>query len=591
MPGWPIRKNDAAGATLVFPIYDNDGDLVTAAATLDSERSIDQGTFADCTNEAAEIATSSGMYSLALTQAEINGDEIAVITKTTTTDAKTAVNVVYTSTRNIDDLAFPTVSGRSLDVAATGEAGIDLDNAVGALGTAQFDAGYFTAALFAAGAVDAAALNADAVTEIRSIANGTADAGGTTTTLVDAALTEIDDTWNGSWLLLTSGTDANRVRLITDFDAASDTITFAPAVSAAIGAGVTYEILPAGSVDVQSWLATESALQLVNALVAGRVDADVGNMQNDTITAAVIAAAAITSSEAPNLDVAVSTRLAPTVAARTLDVTATGEAGIDLDNAAGALGTAQFDAGFFTAALFAAGALDANALATDAVGEIADGVWDEPLTGHATLASFGQVINAMGARTGEVADVGPLAGDFDVDGFTEATDDHFNGMVLVFTSGVLTGQARVITDYTGTGQNCVFAEPFTEAPADNDDFVILPPGMVAGGTLQQVLRLFVTVLDQATGQLDSGSFAANALDDAAIAADAFDGMFIRDIDQVEASAPVHSITSAILKAVSRVRDNAGTLEVYRTDAATIHMSQTVTVDAALDPVDELSVGS
>jgi hypothetical protein len=41
------------------------------------------------------------------------------------------------------------------------------------------------------------------------------------------------------------------------------------------------------------------------------------------------------------LDAAVSTRLAPTVAGRTLDVTATGEAGMDLDNTAGTLSSAE----------------------------------------------------------------------------------------------------------------------------------------------------------------------------------------------------------------------------------------------------------
>ena len=52
---------------VVFPIFDKTGALVTAAAGLDSEVSKDQGTFADCTNEATEIATSSGMYYLDLT--------------------------------------------------------------------------------------------------------------------------------------------------------------------------------------------------------------------------------------------------------------------------------------------------------------------------------------------------------------------------------------------------------------------------------------------------------------------------------------------------------------------------------------------
>ncbi len=67
--------------------------------------------------------------------------------------------------------------------------------------------------------------------------------------------------------------------------------------------------------------------------------------------------------------------LQPTTQGRTLDVAATGEAGIDLDNTNGALGTADFDTGFLTAALIATGAIDAAALATDAANEIRDAVW------------------------------------------------------------------------------------------------------------------------------------------------------------------------------------------------------------------------
>jgi hypothetical protein len=60
---------------------------------------------------------------------------------------------------------------------------------------------------------------------------------------------------------------------------------------------------------------------------------------------------------------------------------------------------------------------------------------------------------------------------------------------------------------------------------------------------------------------------------------------------VEASAAIHSLTTAILKAVSRVRDNAGTLEIYRTNGTTLHASQTITGDAGLNPVKELTAGS
>jgi len=80
---------------LVFPIFDNTGALVAGAAGLDSEVSIDQGTFADCTNEATQIATSSGMYYLDLTDTEMTGQCVTIIVKTSTTDAKTTPITLY----------------------------------------------------------------------------------------------------------------------------------------------------------------------------------------------------------------------------------------------------------------------------------------------------------------------------------------------------------------------------------------------------------------------------------------------------------------------------------------------------------------
>lgn len=78
-----------------FPIFDADGDLVSGAAGLDSEISKDGGTFADCTNEATEIASASGCYYLDLTSTEMNADAVAIIVKTSTTGAKTTVIVLY----------------------------------------------------------------------------------------------------------------------------------------------------------------------------------------------------------------------------------------------------------------------------------------------------------------------------------------------------------------------------------------------------------------------------------------------------------------------------------------------------------------
>jgi len=86
-------KNTAFRA--VFAIYDADGDVVTGATGLDSEVSKDQGTFADCSNEATEIATASGIYYLDLTSTEMNADCTAVIVKTTTVGAKSTLLVFY----------------------------------------------------------------------------------------------------------------------------------------------------------------------------------------------------------------------------------------------------------------------------------------------------------------------------------------------------------------------------------------------------------------------------------------------------------------------------------------------------------------
>lgn len=54
---------------------------------------------------------------------------------------------------------------------------------------------------------------------------------------------------------------------------------------------------------------------------------------------------------------------------------------------------------------------------------------------------------------------------------TEVTDDHYNGRIITFTSGNLAGQATDITDYDGTTKT-VTVTALTEAPADNDEFVI-----------------------------------------------------------------------------------------------------------------------
>jgi hypothetical protein len=80
---------------VIFPIFDADGDLVIGAASLDTELSQDTGTFADATNEATEIATSSGMYYLDLVAGELDTKSTTAIVKTATAGAKTSPLILY----------------------------------------------------------------------------------------------------------------------------------------------------------------------------------------------------------------------------------------------------------------------------------------------------------------------------------------------------------------------------------------------------------------------------------------------------------------------------------------------------------------
>lgn len=209
----------------------------------------------------------------------------------------------------------------------------------------------------------------------------------------------------------------------------------------------------------------------------------------------------------------------------------------------GAIGAATLAADTITAAKIATDAIGSDELAATGIAEIADAVWDEAMSGHLTVGTYGQWARSHGL-TGEVNDAGATTTTFIVDGFTEATADHFNGSVITFTSGACLGQSRVINDYIVTTQQIVLGEALTDAPADNDDFVIQPGSVFIGGTLAQIARLFVTLLNT-SGQLQAetiedatitaAKFAADAITSTVLAASAVDEFW--DEAMTEISAP------------------------------------------------------
>ena len=177
--------------------------------------------------------------------------------------------------------------------------------------------------------------------------------------------------------------------------------------------------------------------------------------------------------------------------------------------------------------------------------------------------------------------------------------------ILLDTGTTLDTKLNTIDDFLDTEIAAILVDTSTTLQAeldgiqaDTEDIQARLPAALIGGRMDASVGAMaanvLTATAIATDAITAAKIAANAIGASELAADAAteiaDAILSRDIDQVEATAALHSLTTAILKAVSRVRDNAGTLEIFRTDGVTLHMSQTVTVDATLDPVDELTAG-
>lgn len=95
----------------------------------DFKVSIDGGAFANPSTLPAVTPAAGRAVKCVLSTSEMNGDNIIFVAS----DAAGAewcdqIINIQTSARQIDDLAYPTTSGRSLDVTATGAAGIDWGN-------------------------------------------------------------------------------------------------------------------------------------------------------------------------------------------------------------------------------------------------------------------------------------------------------------------------------------------------------------------------------------------------------------------------------------------------------------------------------
>lgn len=212
----------------------------------------------------ASAITATAIASNAITSAKIATDAIGA--------AQIAANAIGSS-----ELATDAIGSAQIAADAIGASEI----ANGAIDAATFAAGAIDATAIATGAIDADSLAADVQAKIIGAVTGTADAGSSSTTIVDAERTEATtDYWQHSVVVMTGGANVGQARRITAFNATTDTLTVAPAFKSAVGTGDTYTILATSLAD--GLRPTTEGNEALDVTATGAAGIDWGNVENPT---------------------------------------------------------------------------------------------------------------------------------------------------------------------------------------------------------------------------------------------------------------------------------------------------------------------
>ena len=129
-----------------------------------------------------------------------------------------------------------------------------------------------------------------------------------------------------------------------------------------------------------------------------------------------------------------------------------------------------------------------------------------------------------------------------------AADNFWNDCRVTMTSGALIGQSRTVLSFTNTNGLFTFDTAWTSTPAAADAFII------CRAHIHPVTRIA-------------------------------DGVLSRNVSNVEATAPEHSLCTTVLAMLENsLVASPGNLVIYRTDGTTVHATKPVTTSASADPI-------
>jgi len=394
----------------------------------------------------------------------------------------------------------PTTAGRTLDVTATGAAGIDwgnVENASTAVDLSGTDiqladtvttlTGHTaqTGDSFARlGAPIAASISADI-----AVVDANVDA-----VLVDTGTTldtKLNDIQGATFSSVTDSLEAVRDRgdaAWTTGAGGSDRLLLADTTIATLSTQTSFT-LTAGSTDDDAYNNCTIVIEDVSTATQKAVGV-VLDYTGSTKTVTLKEALAFTIATTDKVYILAENALKSTVANRQLDVTATGGAGIDWANVENPTSTVDLSATDIqladttttltnkTGFSLASTGLDAITQAATGMVEIAKGVWDRVLSkaNHDIAQSAGkrlrQIDAAFEVHSG-TAQTG-TANTITLDAGASASNDIYRGDRIVIVAGTGMQEHGICISYNGTTKVATMSENWVVTPDNTSDFEIVP---------------------------------------------------------------------------------------------------------------------
>lgn len=330
------------------------------------------------------------------------------------------------------------------------------------------------------GGITRASLAAD--TGLQSIRSNTAQSGGGTSITLDASASAVNDFYKNALIILTGGTGVGQGRFCTAYNGTTKTATVTTWATNPDNTS-TFAIMAFDAiVGATAPTAAQVATAVWTDLLAGSdfsTSASVGKLIKDDV------------------DTTISSRLAPTVASRTLNVNASGLADVDVQTIktnpvvnAGTItfpttatlaSTTNITAGTVTTAtnVTTVNGLAANVITAASIADAAiDRATFAPDTGL-------QCIRANTATAGGATTI-------TLDASASATNDFYKNDLILLTGGTAVGQARFITGYVGATKVATVAT-WAANPDNTTTFAILPFDSVPGATAPTAVAVATAV--------------------------------------------------------------------------------------------------